>query len=172
MKLWIIQFLFDALTFVIKLWMRALSLSKWSDPSTYPMTRWHMKYSMPLLFCMVSGFTKSLTRLVINTLPVVSIITASIDKVRGHGSVAFYQALPVYSMLITSPFNMAPVVRVEPNGTQTLLSYDNAREDVERSDWHLFIEKFKGFNLWVAQEFSLTFDGCRAKIGDVQLEVT
>jgi hypothetical protein len=121
---------------------------------------------------MVSGFTKSLTRLVINTLPVVSIITASIDKARGHGSVAFYQTLPVYSMLITSPFNMAPVVRVEPNGTQTLLSYDNAREDLERSGWHLFIEKFKGFNLRVAQEFALNFDGCREKIGDVQLEVT
>jgi hypothetical protein len=36
----------------------------------------------------------------------------------------------------------------------------------------LFIEKFKGFNLRVAQEFALTFDGCREKIGDMQLEVT
>jgi hypothetical protein len=67
---------------------------------------------------------------------------------------------------------MAPVVRIEPNGIQTLLSYDNARDDLERNGWRLFIEKFKGFNLRVAQEFALTFDGCRAKIGDVQLEVT
>jgi hypothetical protein len=67
---------------------------------------------------------------------------------------------------------MAPVVRIEPNGIQTLLSYDNARDDLERNGWHVFIEKFKGFNLRVAQEFALTFDGCREKIGDVQLEVT
>jgi hypothetical protein len=67
---------------------------------------------------------------------------------------------------------MAPVVRIEPNCIQTLLSYDNARDDLERNDWHLFIEKFKGFNLRVAQEFALTFDGCRENIGDVQLEVT
>jgi hypothetical protein len=75
-------------------------------------------------------------------------------------------------VLITHPFGMAPVVRVEPNDVQTLLSYDNAREDLERNGWHLFIEKFQGFNLQVAQEFALTFDGCREKIGDVQLEVT
>ena len=35
----------------------------------------------------------------------------------------------------------------------------------------MFVEKFEGFNLRVAQEFALTFDGCREKIGDVQLEV-
>jgi hypothetical protein len=35
----------------------------------------------------------------------------------------------------------------------------------------LFIEKFKGFNLRVAQEFALAFDGYREKIGDMQLEV-
>ena len=67
---------------------------------------------------------------------------------------------------------MAPVVRVEPNGIQTLLSYDNAREDLERNGWHIFIKKFQGFNLQVAQEFALTFDGYREKIGDVKLEVT
>jgi hypothetical protein len=62
---------------------------------------------------------------------------------------------------------MAPVVRIEPNGIQTLLSFDNARDDLERNGWHVFIEKFEGFNLRVAQEFALTFDGCREKIGDV-----
>jgi hypothetical protein len=67
---------------------------------------------------------------------------------------------------------MALVVRIEPNGIQTLLSYDNTKDDLERNGWRLFIEKFKGFNLRVSQEFTLTFDGCRAKIGDVQLEVT
>jgi len=78
----------------------------------------------------------------------------------------------MYSLLITSLFNMDSVVRVEPNGTQTLLSYDNSRKDLERNDWHLFIEKFEGFNLRVTQEFALTFNGCREKIGDMQLEVT
>ena len=66
---------------------------------------------------------------------------------------------------------MALVVRVESNDVQTLLSYDNARKDLERNGWHIFIEKFQGFNLQVAQEFDLTFDGCRENIGDVQLEL-
>jgi hypothetical protein len=43
---------------------------------------------------------------------------------------------------------------------------------LERNGWHVFIETFQGFNLQVSQEFALTFDGCREKIGDVQLEVT
>ena len=67
---------------------------------------------------------------------------------------------------------MAPVVRVEPNDIQTLFLYDNAREDLERSGWLVFIRKFQGFNLQVAQEFTFSFDGCREKVGDVQLEVT
>jgi hypothetical protein len=37
---------------------------------------------------------------------------------------------------------MAPVIRIKPNGIQTLLSYDNAREDLERNGWHVFIKKF------------------------------
>ena len=69
-------------------------------------------------------------------------------------------------------FTMAPMVRIELNGIQTLLSYDNAKDDLERNGWRLFIENFKGFNLRVAQEFALAFDGCREKISDVQLEVT
>jgi hypothetical protein len=67
---------------------------------------------------------------------------------------------------------MAPVVRIKPNGIQTLLSYDNARDNLEMNGWRLFIEKFNGFNLRVSQEFALTFDGCREKIGGVKLEVT
>jgi hypothetical protein len=66
---------------------------------------------------------------------------------------------------------MAPVVRIEPNGIQTLLSFDNAREDLERNGWRVFVEKFDGFNLTVSQEFVLTFNGCKAKIGDVQLQL-
>ena len=67
---------------------------------------------------------------------------------------------------------MAPVVRIEPNGIQTLLLYDNARGYLDRSGWLIFIRKFQGFNLQVDQEFTFSFDGCREKFGDVQLEVT
>jgi hypothetical protein len=66
---------------------------------------------------------------------------------------------------------MAPAVRIEPNGIQTLLLFDNAREDLESSGCLVFIQKFEGFNLAVAQQFALTFDGCRAKVGDIPLEL-
>ena len=79
------------------------------------------------------------------------------------------QPLIVYCDCALSP--MAPVVRIEPNGLQTLLLFDNAREDLESNGWLVFIQKFEGFNLAVAQHFSLTFDRCRAKFGDIQLEL-
>jgi hypothetical protein len=66
-------------------------------------------------------------------------------------------------------FAMAPMVRIEPNGIQTLLSYDNARDDLERNGCHVFIEKFKGFNLRVSQEFALWM---QRKYQSMQLEVT
>jgi hypothetical protein len=66
---------------------------------------------------------------------------------------------------------MAPVVRIEPNGNQALLLFDNARKDLENNGWLVFIQRFEGFNLSVAQQFALTFDGCRAKVGDIQLEL-
>jgi hypothetical protein len=62
---------------------------------------------------------------------------------------------------------MAPVVRIEPNGSQALLLFDNARKDLENSGWLVFIQRFEGFNLSVAQQFALTFDGCRDKVGDI-----
>jgi hypothetical protein len=66
---------------------------------------------------------------------------------------------------------MAPVVRIEPNGIQTLLLFDNVRKDLENNGWIVFIQKFEGFNLMVAQQFALMFDGCWAKVGDIQLEM-
>jgi hypothetical protein len=66
---------------------------------------------------------------------------------------------------------MAPVVRAEPNGSQALLMFDSARADLEEFGWLSFIQKFDGFNLGVARQFALTFDGCRAKVGDVQLQI-
>jgi hypothetical protein len=53
---------------------------------------------------------------------------------------------PVHFVLLA----MAPVVRIEPNGVQNLLLFDNAREDLERNGWQFFVEKFEGFNLVVA----------------------
>jgi hypothetical protein len=67
---------------------------------------------------------------------------------------------------------MAPVVRAEPNGCQALLTFDGAYRDLEEFGWISFIRKFDGFNISVARQFALSFDGCRAKVGDVQLEIT
>jgi hypothetical protein len=67
---------------------------------------------------------------------------------------------------------MAPVVRAEPNGCQALLTFDGAYSDLEEFGWLPFIRKFDGFNISVARQFALSFDGCRAKVGDVQLEIT
>jgi hypothetical protein len=67
---------------------------------------------------------------------------------------------------------MAPVVRAEPNGCQALLMFDGAYSDLEEFGWLSFIRKFDGFNISVARQFSLSFNGYRAKVGDVQLEIT
>jgi hypothetical protein len=66
---------------------------------------------------------------------------------------------------------MAPVIRDEPNGSQALLMFDSVHSDLEENGWLPFIQKFKGFNLCVTRQFAMTFDGCRAKVGDIQLEI-
>ena len=66
---------------------------------------------------------------------------------------------------------MAPVVRAEPNGSQALLMFESAYSDLEEFGWLPFICKFDGFNPGVARQFSLTFDGFQAKVGDMQLEI-
>jgi hypothetical protein len=66
---------------------------------------------------------------------------------------------------------MAPVIQAEANGSQALLMFDSAISDLEDSGWLPFIQKFEGFNLCVVRQFALTFDGYRAKVGDVQLEI-
>jgi hypothetical protein len=74
---------------------------------------------------------------------------------------------PAHRVLLS----MAPVVRIQPNGSQTLLLFKNARKDLENGGWLLFIQRFEGFNLSVSQQFTLTFDICRAKVGDIKLEL-
>jgi hypothetical protein len=61
---------------------------------------------------------------------------------------------------------------VELNGYQVLLYHDDAIEDLKVQGWDSFIKRFECYNLHVAKEFAQTFNGCRAKIGDIQLEVT
>lgn len=46
--------------------------------------------------------------------------------------------------------SMAPVVRIEPNGSQTLLSHDDSTYDLVAYGWYGFIKQFEGFNLIVA----------------------
>jgi hypothetical protein len=67
--------------------------------------------------------------------------------------------------------SMAPVVRIEPNGSQDMLLFDNTHKYLENSGWLVFIQRFEGFNLFVSQQFALTFDRCRDKISDIQLEM-
>jgi hypothetical protein len=67
---------------------------------------------------------------------------------------------------------MAPVVRLETNGSQALLSHDDAIEYLKSQGWEAFLKIFEGYNLQVAKDFAQTFDGCIAKIGDTHLEVT
>jgi hypothetical protein len=66
---------------------------------------------------------------------------------------------------------MAPVVRIKPNGNQALLMFDNSRKDLEANGWLTFVQRFEGFNLFMAQQSALTFDGCRDKVGDIKLQI-
>jgi hypothetical protein len=67
---------------------------------------------------------------------------------------------------------MAPLVRIEMNGSQVLLSHDDAVKDLKGQVWDTFTKRFEGYNLCMDKEFTQTFDGYREKFGDIQLEVT
>jgi hypothetical protein len=67
---------------------------------------------------------------------------------------------------------MAPIFQIEMNGSQMLLFHDDAVRDLKGQGWDTFIKRFEGYNLHVAKEFAQTFDGNRAKVGDIQLDVT
>jgi hypothetical protein len=157
---------------VIKSWICILLFSIVMIFVRTIMPRCHSKYNVVLCFCMASIYTTFLTRMVINA-PAYhfELSLHCVGEARGNGSVLILSNPTSESHVDSLLLAMAPVVRIEPNGVQTLLSFDNAREDLERNGWRVFVEKFEGFNLTVAQEFALTFDGCREKIGDVQLEL-
>jgi hypothetical protein len=42
---------------------------------------------------------------------------------------------------------MAPIILIESNGCQALLSHDNAIEDLKNHGWDIFLKKFEGYNL-------------------------
>ena len=67
---------------------------------------------------------------------------------------------------------MASVIHIETNGSQALVSHDDAIEDLKNHGWDVFLEKFQGYNLHVEKSFAQTFDGFKAKVGDIQLELT
>jgi hypothetical protein len=67
---------------------------------------------------------------------------------------------------------MEPIDRIELNGCQALLSHDDAIDNLKAHGWDVFLKKFEGYNLQIAKAFPQTFDGFRAKFGDVQLEIT
>jgi hypothetical protein len=76
---------------------------------------------------------------------------------------------PPYALcLIDFPVDSIWLLLLESNlmALKPLLLYDDAREDLESNGWLVFLRKFQGFNLQTAQEFALSFDGCRAKVGD------
>jgi hypothetical protein len=72
--------------------------------------------------------------------------------------------------IVTKSF--AHAVRIEPNVSQAFLSHDDVVDDLAVFGWVNFIQSFKGFNLEIAQAFTQTFNGTRAKIGDLQLQVS
>jgi hypothetical protein len=67
---------------------------------------------------------------------------------------------------------MAPVIHIEMNKFQALLSHDDAIDDLKGHGWDVFLKQFEGYNLQVEKAFAQTFDGFRAKNGDMQLELT
>jgi hypothetical protein len=120
-------------------------------PYTTHIHRYHMRYSMILFLYMASGFMISFPRMVINTSAYhFELSLHCIEETRDYGSV-FFLSNPISDFHVDSLLlAMALVVRIEPNGIQTLLSFDSARDDLERNGWRLFIEKFEGFNLRVS----------------------
>jgi hypothetical protein len=56
-----------------------------------------------------------------------------VGEAQGNDSVLVLSNPIVESLVDYVLLAMAPVVRIEPNGVQTLLSFDNAREDLERN---------------------------------------
>jgi hypothetical protein len=42
---------------------------------------------------------------------------------------------------------MAPIIHIDPNGFQALLSHDDAIEDLKNHGWDIFLKEFEGYNI-------------------------
>jgi len=62
---------------------------------------------------------------------------------------------------------IAPVICIESNRFQALLSHDDAIDELKDNGWDVFLKNFEGYNIQVEKYFAQTFDGFRAKIGDI-----
>ena len=65
---------------------------------------------------------------------------------------------------------MVPFVRINLNGSQTLLTYDDVIDMLSQVGLLGFIQSFKVFNIEVSREFMQNFNGTKAKVGDIQLQ--
>jgi hypothetical protein len=96
----------------------------------------------------------TLARISVNVFLAPQATSAGFEKTVGIGLVST-PSNPLIGYLVDCVLPaMDPVVCIEPNGIQMLLLFDNTREDLESNGWLVFIQKFEGFNLIVAQQFS------------------
>jgi len=66
---------------------------------------------------------------------------------------------------------MGKVSRVEPDDCIMVNSYDTLRQKLQKVGWLNFIKKFHGYNLEVSKQFATTFDGKKAVVGNLELQV-
>ena len=67
---------------------------------------------------------------------------------------------------------MDPISRFELIGDEYLDVAPECRELVVKVGWLGFLQKFSGFNLVISRAFVTSFDGMKAKVGDIMLQLT
>ena len=67
---------------------------------------------------------------------------------------------------------MGKVSRIEPDDCILVDASDALRLKLQQIGWLEFIRKFHGHNLEMTKQFSATFDGRKAIIGNLELPVT
>jgi hypothetical protein len=61
---------------------------------------------------------------------------------------------PYGSYCILFDVEMVPVVRINLNNFQDLLSHNDAKDDMKAHGWDVFLKTFEGYNLPIAQTFT------------------
>ena len=80
-------------------------------------------------------------RVMVSFIPLVFTLVSSVfETLHAHSELC----MPLWLLVRTL---MDPVVRVEPNGSQKLLLYDDANEDLKSQGWVEFLNKFQAYNL-------------------------